>query len=71
MNTGIAVIPKLIVTVSGKVKASNLPEFQAAAKKYVDQINRVYTTDEDFGQAEVDIKSLKEAEKLVKPLIRG
>ena len=66
MSTEIVVMPKLVVTIEGKVKDSNLPEFQAAAKKYVDAINRVYTTDEDFGQAEVDIKSLKEAEKLVK-----
>jgi len=66
MSTDIVVMPKLVVTIEGKVTSSNLPAFQKAAKKYVTQINRVFTTDEDFGQAEVDIKSLKEAEKLVK-----
>lgn len=66
MNTEIVVMPKLVVTIEGKVTSSNLPEFQKSAKKYVAAINRVYTTDEHFGQAEVDIKSLKTAEQLVK-----
>lgn len=66
MSTEIVVIPKLVVTVEGKVKSSNLPEFHAAAKKFVSQINRTYKTDADFGQAEVDVKSLKGAEKLCK-----
>ena len=66
MSTEIVVMPKLVVTIEGKVKKSNLPAFQKAAKKYVGAINRVFKTDDDFGQAEVDIKSLKEAEKLVK-----
>lgn len=66
MNTAITVIPKLIVTVDGKVKKSNLPEFQEAAKKYVSQINRTFDSDEAFGQAEADIKALKAAEQLVK-----
>lgn len=65
MNTGIAVIPKLVVTVEGKVKSSNLPAFQKAAKKYVNQINRVFDSDETFGRAELDIKALKASEKLV------
>ncbi len=66
MSTGIAVIPKLVVTVEGKVKESNLPAFHEASKKFVSQINRIYKTDEDFGQAELDIKALKGAETLCK-----
>jgi len=66
MNTALVVLPKLVVTVEGKVKKSNLPAFQEAAKKYVSQINRVFNSDETFGQAEVDIKDLKTNEELVK-----
>lgn len=56
----------LNIKVSGKVVKSNLVEFRASVKDALATFNTALITDEDFGQAQLDVKSLKDAEEAVK-----
>lgn len=56
----------LAVVVEGKVISSNLPEFRDAVALYVGAINRDLATDEQFGQAEQDVKKLQGMEDAIK-----
>lgn len=56
---------QLAVVVKGEVVSSNLPEFRAAIKAFVGNINQTLESDEQFGQAEIDVKSMKELEKMI------
>jgi len=52
----------LTVAVKGEVVSSNLPEFREAVTLFLSEVNRDLTTDEQFGQAEIDVKRLKAIE---------
>lgn len=52
----------LTVAVKGEVVSSNLPEFREAVTLFLSEVNRDLTTDEQFGQAEIDVKRLKTIE---------
>lgn len=59
-------IISLDVQVKGEITANNLPEFRAQALAAIAKINRNLKTDEDFGQAELDVKALKLAENAIR-----
>ncbi len=61
-----APVMALAVVVKGEVVSSNLVEFRASVKGYIAKINKELKTDEQFGQAELDVKSLKKMEELHK-----
>ena len=56
----------LAVVVEGKVLSSNLPEFRDAVKRYVGEINRDLITDDQFVQAQQDVKTLQSMEDAIK-----
>lgn len=56
-------LPNLTIEITGDVKSSNLPAFQAAALARIDSINTDLKTDEDFATAKKTVKFLEEAEK--------
>lgn len=53
----------LTVAVKGEVVSSNLPEFREAVTLFLCEVNRDLKTDEQFGQAEIDVKRLKAIEE--------
>ena len=55
----------LAIEVRGEVVASNFPEFKQLINTSLAAINQELKTDEDFGQAETDVKSMKEVESAV------
>ena len=56
---------ELTIVCEGKVISSNLPEFREAVTMFVGAINRDLATDEQFGQAEIDVKRLKGMEDAI------
>lgn len=56
----------LSVVVRGEVVQSNLPEFTEAVRMFIGAINRDLQTDEEFGQAELDVKKLATLEDGIK-----
>lgn len=60
-----SVIP-LNIEARGEIITNNLPEFRELVREALGNINRDLKTDEEFGQAEMDVKSLKEAEDKVR-----
>lgn len=65
MNHTFTIIP-LIVEARGEIITNNLPEFRELVREALGNINRDLRTDEDFGQAELDVKALKGAEDTVR-----
>lgn len=65
MNHTFELIPLTIET-RGEVIASNVDEFRVLVRGALANINRELRTDEEFGQAELDVKALKSAEDAVK-----
>ena len=65
MNHTFELIP-LIIETRGEVIASNVDEFRELVRGALADINRELKTDEEFGQAELDVKALKGAEDAVK-----
>jgi hypothetical protein len=65
MNHTFELIPLTIET-RGEVIASNVDEFRELVRGALANINRELKTDEEFGQAELDVKALKGAEDAVK-----
>jgi hypothetical protein len=61
-----APVMALAVVVKGEVVSSNLVEFRALVKGYIAKINKELKTDEQFEQAELDVKSLMKMEGLHK-----
>lgn len=55
----------LTVEARGEIIASNVDEFREMVAAALATINREPASDEEFGQAEQDVKALKEAEKAV------
>lgn len=55
-------IPELAIEVSGKVVSSSLTEFAEAFRAGLAELNTELSTDEEFGQAELDVKQLKTIE---------
>jgi hypothetical protein len=66
MSTAVENPLALAVVVEGKVLSSNLPEFREAVKKYVGEINRDLVTDDQFVQAQQDVKNLQSMEDAIK-----
>lgn len=60
-----SVIP-LTIEARGEIITNNLPEFRELVREALGNINRDLVTDEQFGQAELDVKALKEAEDAVR-----
>lgn len=58
-----AALPMLDIKVEGKVLASNLDVFRTRAYDYIEKINTNLVTDQDFANAEKDIKFCDETEK--------
>jgi predicted phage-related endonuclease len=59
----VAGLPALVVDISGDVTVkSNLDAFRQAANTFVEQLKKVPETDQDFADAEVNIKRCEEAE---------
>lgn len=65
MNHPFTIIP-LTIEARGEVISSNINEFRELVREALGTINRDLQTDEQFGQAELDAKALKEAEENVK-----
>ncbi len=55
--------PALNVSLVGEVKSSNLPVFKNAALDYINNINSNLVTDQDFANAESDVKFCENKEK--------
>lgn len=58
--------PTLALVVKAELVSSNLAEFRTYVREALSAINQELVTDEDFGQAESDAKSLKTAEDNVR-----
>lgn len=58
-------VRELIVKISGKVQKTNFKEFEESTLARIAEINTDLVTDEDFGEAEVTIKSCKLAEQRI------
>jgi putative phage-type endonuclease len=56
-------LPALAISIKGEVSVSNLPRFKEAADAFVATIKTDLTTDQDFADAESNVKFLDEAEK--------
>lgn len=56
-------LPALAIHIKGEVSLSNLPRFKEAAEAFVATIKTDLTTDQDFADAESNVKFLDEAEK--------
>ena len=56
-------LPALSIQIKGEVSLSNLPRFKEAADAFVAQIRTDLETDQDFADAEANVKFLDEAEK--------
>lgn len=65
MNHAFEIIP-LTVEARGEIITNNLPEFRELVRAALGNINRDLRSDEDFGQAEKDVKALKNAEDAVR-----
>lgn len=65
MNHSFTIIP-LTIEARGEIITNNLPEFRELVREALGNINRDLKTDEEFGQAELDVKALKEAEETVR-----
>jgi uncharacterized protein YunC (DUF1805 family) len=65
MNHAFQIIP-LTIEAKGEIIQNNLPEFRELVREALGNINRDLVTDEQFGQAELDVKALKEAEDAVR-----
>jgi hypothetical protein len=65
MNNTFSIIP-LSIEARGEVISSNIDEFRDLVREALGMINLDLQTDEQFGQAELDAKALKEAEGAVK-----
>lgn len=60
-----SIIPLTIET-RGEIVTNNLAEFRELVREALGNINRDLQTDEEFGQAELDVKGLKAAEESVR-----
>lgn len=58
----IIALPALAIQIRGEVTLSNLPEFKEAATAFITSINTELVTDEDFAQAEANVKFCRDAE---------
>ena len=58
----ILALPALSIAIKGEVTLSNLPEFKEAATAYIANINTDLITDEDFADAEANVKFCEEVE---------
>lgn len=56
-------LPALAISIKGEVSVSNLPRFREAAEAYVAAIKTDLNTDDDFANAEENVKFLDSAEK--------
>lgn len=56
-------LPALSIQIKGEVSLSNLPRFKEAAEEYLADIKTDLETDDDFANAEANVKYLDEAEK--------
>ena len=65
MNNAFSIIP-LAIEARGEIITNNLPEFRELVREALGNINRDLVTDEQFGQAELDVKALKDAEDAVR-----
>ena len=65
MKNAFSIIP-LTVEARGEIITNNLPEFRELVREAMGNINRDLKSDEDFGQAEIDVKALKSAEDAVR-----
>lgn len=65
MNHTFELIPLTIET-RGEIISSNLDEFRELVREALGNINRDLKTDEEFGQAELDVKGLKNWEDAVR-----
>lgn len=65
MNHTFEIIP-LTIEARGEIITNNLPEFRELVREALGNINRDLKTDEEFGQAELDVKALKGAEDTVR-----
>lgn len=65
MKHAFTIIP-LTVEARGEIIVNNLPEFRELVREALGNINRDLKSEEDFGQAELDVKALKQAEDNVR-----
>lgn len=58
-------LPALVVDIEGSVKNSNLALYRESALAYIEGINTTLKTDQDFADAEVNVKFCADAEKRI------
>lgn len=56
-------LPTLSIQIRGEVALSNLPAFKLAAESMIASVNTDLTTDQDFSDAEANVKFFADAEK--------
>ena len=56
-------LPALSIQIRGEVATSNLPAFKQAAESMIASVNTDLTTDQDFADAEANVKFFEDAEK--------
>jgi predicted phage-related endonuclease len=61
--TAVMALPALQVQIKGEVTASNMPAFVSAADAFLGRIKTVLTDDQDFADADANIKACDTAEK--------
>jgi len=59
-------ILELMVEARGEVISSNVTEYRSVIREWLANVNRSPETDDEFGQATLDVKRLKEVEDAVK-----
>jgi hypothetical protein len=59
-------LPALTIVAKGEVVSSNVAAFRAKVKEWLSALNLEPKTDEEFGQAQLDIKGMKSAEDAIK-----
>ena len=56
-------LPALAIEITGRVTSSNLQTYKASAQQFIDAISTDLQTDQDFADAEQNVKACKKAEE--------
>lgn len=62
---------ELILSTESKVLSTNIDSFKQQAEKYIASLTQTFETDEDFGRAKEEAKTLKELEDKTRTVIEN
>lgn len=63
-------LPALTVEMSGQITSTNLPEFKRQADQFLSSLKTELKTDQDFADAEVQVKVCKKTEKMLAQVLK-